>query len=439
MSRMVWGIVIFAAILVAAVALRGGSLPVVLANLEHRSVREYISEDAKTRLADEYILDLPVSGTVERIALEVGDFVEAGDVVVSMDPYELEQRIHEVDARIAQAGAHVSGVDMTKPKPEDVESAEIRVKEMQDALEVARKARKVTELNFEEALKNFDRAQGLIDAGAVSQSFLDDAETRYRSLSEGLEQSRLEESVAKKALEQAKLASKRLSGSIDDNEYLREAYEAEIKALESQRAVLRNDLKKSEVRSPVSGPILEKYVEDSRVLLAGTPLVRIGDVASIEIESDILSEEVTGIELGDPVEISGKALRGDTIMGTVTRIYPAGFEKISSLGIEQQRVKALIGFDNTDAKLRPGTSVDIRIITAESSNVLAVPDQAVFRTEGQWYVFKVRGGSAELCAVTIGLRNDEWVEIVEGLALDDVIVGELKNELEDGMRVVALD
>ena len=58
-----------------------------------------------------------------------------------------------------------------------------------------------------------------------------------------------------------------------------------------------------------------------------------------------MSEEVGRIEAGDPVEIFGKALQGQTLQGEVTRIYPAAFKKISSLGIEQQRVKVLIAYD----------------------------------------------------------------------------------------------
>ncbi len=359
-----------------AVAASFRPLPVLapFAQPESRTVREYIAEDAETRLADEYVVDMPVGGTVDRIELEIGDVVERGQIVARVDSYDLERRIEELEARVAQAKAHASGVDVQKPKSEDIQSAAIHVQELQSSLQVAEKSRKVVELNLDEARKDFARATSLLASGAVSQSYLDDAETRFKSLSEDLNRARLQEQTASKALEQSRLASERISGSVDDNEYLREAYLAEAAALEAQEAMLRNDLAKTEIKAPVSGPILGKFVEDSRVLPAGAPLLRLGDTDSIEIESDILSEEITLIEVDDPVEISGKALRGETTMGHVKRIYPAGFEKISSLGIEQQRVKILIDFDNSDARVRPGTSVDIRVITEESPNAIAVPD-----------------------------------------------------------------
>lgn len=421
------------------IAFRGQPVVVPMTQPVQRDVLEYVAEEAKTRLADEYVVDMPVSGTLQRIQLEVGHFVEQGDLLVKVDPYELQHRVAELEARIRQAQANASGVDVNKPKSEDFESAQIRVKEMQDALEVAKKARKVAELNFEEALREYDRARGLLQAGAVSQSYVDVAETRYKSRAEDLKRLELEQEAAEKSLVQAQLAYTRLTGSIDDNEYIREAYLAEAAALAAQLAVLRNDLAKTEVRAPVSGPVLEKYVEDSRVLQAGTPLLRLGDMSTIEIESDILSEEVTAMSPGDPVHIMGKALGEETLMGEVTRIYPSGFKKISSLGIEQQRVKILVGFDNSEPKLRPGTTLDVRVVTNQASDVLAVPDRAVFRSGNEWFLYVVRGGRARQTPVDIGLRNEEWAELRDGVSASDTIVAELVNELSDGVRVSPLD
>ena len=175
------------------------------------------------------------------------------------------------------------------------------------------------------------------------------------------------------------------------------------------------------------------------MLEAGSMLLKIGDLESIEIECDVLSEEVSRVHVGNKVLISGKALQGRTLEGTVTRIYPAGFMKISSLGVEQQRVRTLIGFDNAEARLRPGTSVDVEIVTAEAVDVLAVPDRAVFRYEGGWAVFTVEGGRAKLTPVKVGLRNEDWTQILDGIAPETVVVSELKNDLEDGIRVTTLN
>ena len=168
-------------------------------------------------------------------------------------------------------------------------------------------------------------------------------------------------------------------------------------------------------------------------------MLKIGDLTSIEIECDVLSEEVSRMRVGNKVLISGKALQGRELEGKVTRIYPAGFMKISSLGVEQQRVRTLISFDNEEVRLLPGTRIEVEIVTEEAVDTLAVPDRAVFRHEGGWALFIVEGGRAALTSVRIGLRNEDWAEVLEGVTADTIVVGELKNDLEDGIRVTALD
>lgn len=425
------------------IALRGPAIAVEMTTPQRMTVREYVAEDAKTRLADEYIVDMPVAGTVERIDLEVGDDVKQGQVIARVDPYDLEQQIRQVEAEIAQRRAQITGVDVAKPKPEDIESAKVRIEEMDKEQAIAGQALAVAQSNFKNAQIEYERTKGLFAGGIASQSELDQSELAYTNAKETLTQNQIAVDRSKKSLEQAKIAYQRLLASIDDNEYQRESLLAEIDQLDARLAVLEDDLKKTEIKSPVSGPVLEKYIEDRRVLAEGNELLRIGDMSSIEIECDVLSEEIPAVQVGNKVVIRGKAVRtrlveGEAIEGYVKRIYPSGFEKISALGVEQQRVRTLIGFDNSEVQLRPGTSVDVEIITAEAPNSLAVPDRAVFR-DGQGYaVFVVHDGHARLQPVEVGLRNEDWAEIRSGLSEGDTVVAELNNDLKDGVRVVPL-
>lgn len=428
----------------AYIALRGPGVAVAMTQPTRMTVREYVAEDAETRLDDEYIVDMPVSGTLERVELDIGDHVEAGQVIARIDPYTLEQRIRQTKAQIDQRRAQIIGVDIAKPKPEDIESARVRVQEMKDALQIARKSLTAAEVNLEDARKDYERAKGLLEAGAESQAYYDRAETRYRTLQEEMRQRSLEVDRAQQGVEQAQLAYQRVLNSIDDNEYERTRLMAEIDALEAELAVLKDDLGKTEIKAPVSGPILEKFIEDRRVLIEGSEILKIGDMDSIEIECDVLSEEITRVQVGNKVVIRGQAIlprlvEGETLEGVVKRIYPAGFEKISSLGVEQQRVRTRIGFDNSEVQLRPGTSVDVEIITAEAPDALAVPDRAVFRHEGGYAVFIVEDGHARLRPVEVGLRNEDWAEIRSGLSEEDIVVAELNNELQDGARVTSLE
>ena len=439
MKRTLTAVVVLALIAGGAFVLRPRGTPVEMAQVVRRTVREYVIEDAKTRLPTSYVVDMPVNGTVERITHEAGDEVQEGEILARIDPFDIEQGIRGVKAMIVQAKAQIEGVGNMRPKAEDLDAARVRVNGMADNEAIARKQLTIARINYDNAKKEYGRLTNLLEGGITSQSAYDAAKRTYESLAQDVDRLKLAVEAAAKVRETADLERQSLLDSVDDNDYLREVYQAEIESLDARLAALNNDLAKTTVKAPVHGVILEKLVEGDRVLPIGTPLLLLGKLADVEIESDVLSEEVGPIRVGNAVEITGKALQNQTVMGQVTRIYPSGFRKISALGIEQQRVKVIIGFDNSERQLRPGTSLDVHVITAERPDALAVPERATFRRSDQWSVFAVRDGNAVLTPVTIGIKNDEWAEILDGLEEGDTIVAEPRNDLEDGMRVTAVE
>jgi HlyD family secretion protein len=114
-----------------------------------------------------------------------------------------------------------------------------------------------------------------------------------------------------------------------------------------RQAQIRKD--RSVMESPVDGVVLERLETDEQFVTAGTTLLRIGDLSQLEVEADILSQDVVRIRIDDEVEIYGPSVGGNVghgVHGKVSRIYPAGFLKLSSLGVEQQRVKVVVQFDD---------------------------------------------------------------------------------------------
>jgi HlyD family secretion protein len=431
--------------IVAAAAIAGAvfwwlNAPEVEAvRVSRQTVRAFVADEGKTRLATTYTVDMPINGTLARIELEVGDRVEAGQVIARLDPLEIAQEIQRVRAQIAQQKAQIQGVDVTKPKETDIAAARARVEQSAEARAAARAQLEIARVNAEQARTEFQRMQRLLAQRAVSQARFDEAERNYRALQGEVERAEVGLNGAEAAHRAAALELESLLASVDDNEYMRSVHRAGIEALEAQLVALEDRLNKTEVRAPVTGIVIEKPIESERVLAAGTPILVLGRLGDVEVEADILSEEIGRVEVGQPVEITGLALGNRTLAGEVKRIYPAGFKKISALGIEQQRVKVIVAFDNTEMNLRPGVSVDVRIVTASAENVLAVPDRSVFREEGKWYVLAVRGSRIARVPVTLGLRNDQWAEIREGLEEGEFIVVDPSNNHEPGARVEAVE
>lgn len=152
--------------------------------------------------------------------------------------------------------------------------------------------------------------------------------------------------------------------------------------------------------------------------------------------AEVLTQRATRIAAGNPVEISGQAISDGPINGRVLRVYPAGFKKISSLGVEQQRVKVAVKLDRPPQRLGVGFRVYVRIFYDHAENAVTLPRICLFRGDGGgWQVMLVGDGRTELRPVTLGLLNDDLAEITKGLTPKDMIVTRLSREITAGMRV----
>ncbi len=204
--------------------------------------------------------------------------------------------------------------------------------------------------------------------------------------------------------------------------------------------------KRGTMTSPVGGVVLHRFVRDEGHLAAGTKLLEIGSLDRMEVEADVLSVDVVNVKPKDPVEIYGPAIGSPSARGIVDRVYPAGFTKVSSLGVEQQRVKVVVRFDPKDLarllaerNLGVGYRVRVRVQTAAKPDALVVPRSALFRgPDGGWQLYALRGGRARLQDVTLGILNDELAEVTQGLPEGDLVVPSPESNLRDGQRVSAV-
>jgi HlyD family secretion protein len=180
--------------------------------------------------------------------------------------------------------------------------------------------------------------------------------------------------------------------------------------------------------------------------------LKIGDLEELEVELDVLSQEVVKVKVGQPAEVYGPSIGDEVLRGIVKNIYPAGFTKVSSLGVEQQRVKVIVAFDKEDRErliakrknkeweLGVDYRVRVRIITAERSGALVIPRSALFRgADGKWQVYVVRDGRARLQPIATGLMNDEQVEVRTGVSQGEQLVLAPETNLVDGTKVKAIE
>jgi HlyD family secretion protein len=196
-----------------------------------------------------------------------------------------------------------------------------------------------------------------------------------------------------------------------------------------------------EVKSPVSGRVLNVYQESETVVAPGTRILEVGDPTDIEIEAEILSRDAVTIKTGDSVEI--EQWGGENpLKGRVRRIEPAAFTKISALGVEEQRVYVLADLvDPPEAAKSLGDRyrVEVRVAVWHADDVLVVPAGALFREGNKWMTFIYQDGTAKHVTIEAGHTDGRHTEVLSGLKPGDKVLLHPPDTVKDGISVIERD
>jgi HlyD family secretion protein len=447
MTRNLWFILAAAVFVLIGLGLALGifssGTPVRAERAFRGTIRQYIDEQARTRLPQTYLVTMPFAGRVEAVELIEGQHVDAGKVVAQIVPSDLKLDVEQAAAAVERLQASITESADVSVEETGLDQAKEFVKSTAAMLSATDELVRSSKAKSDYAESVYQRAVETFKKKATSQDDFDAAtlqekQSRYDHARDKF----MRESVA------AMNAATSLMPTLVRQYIVRKGLGTDVlkkqlaEARVRQQQVLR-DRERGAMRSPVDGVVLNRFNTNERFLPGGASLLEIGRLEDLEIEAEILSLDVVAAKVGDDVEIYGPAVGQPGVKGKVARVYPAGFTKVSSLGVEQQRVMVVVRFDAKDLerllderRLGVGYRVRVRIITAEKSDALVVPRSALFRsTSGDWQVFVVRNRRARLQKVTIGLMNDELAEITDGLSDDEPVVLAPESTLSDGARV----
>lgn len=365
---------------------------VELASVAPRTIEVTVEEEGQARIREVFIVSAPIGGQLHRISLHAGDVVEAEASVVARispaAPALLDARARAV-AEAAEAAA-------------------------QAAVDLAHAAVVQVEAERDYARTEAERAQALYDRAALSGALLDSALLRQRTA-------------------EAAVQSARASLAVRERE------------LDSARAVLAVGTAAAtetcciDIPAPVSGQILRVLTEDAQVVASGTPLVEIGNPGNLEVGVELLSRDATRVRPGAAAQITGWG--GAPIAAQVERVEPAASTKVSALGIEEQRVKVVLGLTGDPASwtaLGHGFRVIAHIRVWQGENVLSLPVGALFRDGSGWATFVAEAGRAQLRSIDLGERNADFVQVLGGVAEGDLVILHPSDTIADGTPIVPL-
>jgi HlyD family secretion protein len=346
------------------------------------SLQVTVGDEGQTQVRHRHIVTAPVAARLERLALEVGDAVTVGMVVARLAPLPLDARSRQQAVAVLAAAA-------------DRESVSVA------AVEEARTA-------LTQAERERERAERL---------------------------------AADRSLAPAELERLQLTARARQREV--EAAEAQARAtahdVESARSVLLAAGTATGggtllLHSPVAGRVLAIPERSERTVQPGETLLEVGDPADLEILVDLLSTDAVKVSPGQRVLVTGWG--GDsTLEGRVRRVDPAGFTKVSALGVEEQRVNVIADFLARPARLGDRFRLEVRVVLWEGDSALKVPASALFRRGDQWALFTIEGGRARERVVTVGHESATEAEILDGLRPGTEVIRHPTDRVREGSRV----
>jgi HlyD family secretion protein len=390
-GRIAAGLVVAAGAAALAWSLAPAPVPVSVVAAERGPFTDTVEEEGRTRLRDSYTVSAPISGYLQRVELEPGDPVESGQAVARIEPAP----VPALDARMAELAR------------DQLAAVQARLETARANLETAGAAARLARSEFERYREL--RQRDLVSAAEFDarRSELERQNAAEDAAAHSVEAARFEVAAARALLE----IGSGTRGSGQDNALA--------------------------VRSPVAGVVLRRPRCCEGPITAGDAILEIGDLADLEIQVDLLTMDAVHLQSGMPVRIGGWG--GDAVLeGLVRRVDPAGFTRVSALGVDEQRVPVIVDFDDIEtAAQRLGVDyrVEVAFVLWQGDAVLQVPTGALFRDDGRWALFVVEDGRARLRRVETGRSAGLRTQILAGLEAGETVINHPGDRVADGVRV----
>jgi membrane fusion protein, multidrug efflux system len=366
---------------------RGGqTVATETVTVQRMSVQREVDLSGTLLSPDQARVSSEVAGIITDVPVQLGTEVRAGDLLVRLEPRELQLAVDRAEGQLRQIEAQLGIIDHSQAKrpPSDEQIASVR-----QAM-----------ANRDDARNTFKRAEQLHERGLMSQVDYDTAETRL------------------------KVADANYQASVDNVQALKATLQDRRAAWE----LAQKKLADAAIKAPVSGAVAERLVQPGEFIRENTPVATIVQVNPLKLKTAIQERYAAAIRPGQAVAFAVEAFPARTFAGKVAYISPSVDQATRTFPVE-----ALV--DNGDRVLKPGFFAKGVVHTHRDDNVMAVPEDAISTLAGVSTVYVIENGKARQQQVSLGARQDKLVEVTSGLKGDETLATTNLSQLATGVSV----
>ena len=360
---------------------------VSVANVEGRDVERSVQIVGTLMAQEEVTLGTEVPSTIAMILVDMGDRVQAGQVVIKLDEREARLEVERLSASL-QAARESLGRSRQL-----LESSQANVERAQAVLADAR--------------INLKRFEGLFSEGAISASQRDSAQTQFDVAVASLRSSEAQYESDRAAVKNAEASVVQATAALD---------------------IARKRLQDTDVASPITGFVSKRLVNVGETLKEKTPLMSLVATHALKLQGDVPERFAPQVGVEHAVRVEVEAFPGQTFPGKITRVSP-------TVDVESRSFRVEASVPNPKSVLKPGFFAKASIVTGTAKNVPFVPEEAVASFAGIVKVYAILAGKAEERRVKTGVRQDSRVEILEGVKVGETVATSSLSQLATGTAV----
>jgi len=427
------------------------------------------------------------AGRIEYLNVREGDAVKIGDLLLRIDPSDLQGAVLQQEAALAEARSRLAQASMVQGSTDvgissqiqqqkaglgsqkanlnqvtqslegQIAAAEAQVRVAQSALDNAQASLLKENASLKNAQTKLDRTNGLYKQGYVAAQDMDDASTAYDVQKQAVEVAKGQVASAKSLLDvqeqnlkitrhkgvadiaAAKALVTQGEASVrvaDANRSQSPAYRQNLAALQSQVDAAAGQLQQARsrladtvVKSTIDGTITARKSDPGALASPGTPVLEIQSVDWLYVSATIPVEVAASIHEGQTAKITIDSLPGRVFTGPITNINSAADPVNRQFGVK-------VRLNNPDHSLRPGMYARLAIVTGQVQAKVVVPKEAITTTDdGTRTVAVLTGDKVSVRKVKLGATDEKGSEVLQGVEPGEQVVVLSFNVLKDGQSV----
>jgi multidrug efflux pump subunit AcrA (membrane-fusion protein) len=401
-SRLSLTLIIAACLISAACSGEKGdkepTVSVQVAPVEKTTIRHVIKTQAILFPRQQAAIVSKISAPVQKFLIKRGSTVHKGQLLAVLENRDLSAAAQESKGAFSQAEATYA-TTTAAGLPEEMQKAEAEAQQTKQALDAQEKV--------------FQSRQQLYQEGALPRKELDQSQVE-------VVQARNQYAIAERHLDTLQAVGKQQE---------LKAAAGQLESAKGKYLGAEAQLSYSGIRSPIDGVVTDRPLYPGEMAAAGTAIVTVMDVSAVIAKAHIPQADAALLKVGDKGTITVSGL-DEPVEGRVTVVSPA-------LDPNSTTVEVWLEAENPKQQLKPGTSVQLSLTAKTVKDALVVPATAVITAADGSSAVMIAGsdGKAHQKIVKLGIRQDDDVQLLEGVTEADKVVSTGAYGLPDNTKI----